>query len=272
MTVVAIGMVKDEADVVLRMVDHLLEQVDHVVVADNLSTDGTRERLHAAYGQDSRVLLVDDDEVGYYQSQKMTHLANVANREFGATWLVPFDADEWWYSPFGSIADVLCEVAAQWLVVPAVVYNHVTTDLDEPGWPDERIGWRMQTPLPLPKVACRWRDDLVIEQGNHGASYRGGATVRSDELLVVRHFPYRGAEQFIRKVRNGAAAYAAAGARLPESFGAHWRQWGQLDDEQLRGVYRDWYHRVNPHATSLDFGNGQGVGVEPLIYDPVTNL
>jgi hypothetical protein len=269
-TVVGVTMVKDERDIVFHTLEHMLDQVDFLVIADNGSTDGTREELHEFY-DGGRVLVVDDDEPGYYQSQKMTHLANVAMREFGADWIVPFDADEWWYSPFGRIGDELEKVAAQWLVVPAAVYDHMVTgeDVDHTN-PYLRMTWRRQKPLDLPKVACRWREDLIIEQGNHGASYTGRATV-FDPLLVVRHFPYRSLEQFIRKVRNGAAAYAAAGERLPLSMGTHWRQWGELSDEELEGVFKTWYTRPNPLQTYVG-DEDEGYVIDPLIHDPVSAL
>lgn len=271
MTVVAVGMVKDEADVIQQTIKHFLTEVDYVIVADNLSTDGTREKIDCL---SDRLMVVDDDEPGYYQSQKVTHLANVAYREFGADWIVPFDADEWWYSPFGRVADVLEEVAPQWLVVPAPVYDHVVTGADDPTElnPYTRMQWRRPARLKLPKVACRWREDLVIEQGNHGASYTGRAT-SFDELLTVRHFPYRSLEQFIRKVRNGAAAYAAAGDRLPAGMGAHWRQWGELDDEQLEEVFTTWYTRPDPTQTKVVGGEADGwTFLDPLVYDPVSAL
>jgi hypothetical protein len=42
MTVVAVSMVRDEEDIVGATVAHMRSQVDHVIVADNLSTDRTR--------------------------------------------------------------------------------------------------------------------------------------------------------------------------------------------------------------------------------------
>jgi hypothetical protein len=275
-TVVAVGMVKDEADVLVATVHHLFTQVDAVVVADNLSMDGTSDLLRGlAEVWPDQLLVLDDDEPGYYQSQKVTHLANVARREFGADWVVPFDADEWWYSPFGTVKEVLEPIAPQWLVVPVPIYNHVVTGADESAVanPFHRLGWREVAPLPLHKVACRWREDLVIEMGNHGARYDGGATIYTERPLVIRHFPYRSLEQFTRKVRNGAAAYAAAGERLPESYGAHWRQWGELSDDELRGVFETWYSRADPRATSTpEDAEGKACVLEPLIFDPVTNL
>lgn len=235
--VVGIAMVRDEADIIGPVVAHMLEQVDHVIVADNGSTDGTRNIL-----QSFDVEIVDDPERGYFQSRKMTALAQLA-AEACADWVVPFDADEWWYSPFGRIGDVLTELAPQWLVASAALYDHRATGADpDDDNPISRMGWRTKEPAPLPKVACRTRDDLVIEQGNHGASYTGGATAFPG-LLVVRHFAYRSAAQFIRKARNGAAAYAATD--LPVEVGAHWRGYGAIADaygeDALGDVFREWF-------------------------------
>jgi hypothetical protein len=253
MTVVAVSMVKDEADIVAATVRHMIRQVDHVIVADNLSTDDTRDILNHL-----KVEVLDDDDPGYRQSEKMTALARYAAKEHGAGWIVPFDADEWWYSPHGRIADVLEAVAPQWLACSATLYDHVPTGQDKPA--DDLVStirWRRAHPGAMPKVACRWRDDLVIEQGNHGAWYSGGATVLPGQL-VVRHFPYRSAEQFVRKARNGAAAYAATD--LPPDVGQHWRQYGAIaeahGDEACADIFRQWFWVADPTA-------------EPgLIYDP----
>lgn len=253
MAVFAIAMVKDEADIVARTVGHMLTQVDEVIVADNLSTDGTRDIL-----ADLPVTVVDDPEPGYYQSAKMTELARLA-AERGATWVVPFDADEVWYTPFHDNVKHLVEgLAPQWFCAAATMYDHVATALDPAvDDPIKRIGWRRRAAGKLPKVACRVRDDLVIEQGNHAARYDGGTTVFTDHL-VIRHYPYRSAEHFIRKARNGAAAYAAT--NLAADVGAHWRGYGAIleasGEEACASIFRQWFWSADPEHDAT------------LLYDP----
>lgn len=255
MSVVGITLVHNNDDIVRVTAEHMLGQVDHVIALDSFSTDGAREILESL-----PITILDDDEPGYYQSMKMTNLAKVARNNFGAEWVVPFDSDEIWYSPFGTIKDVLEGLPSQWLVATADMYDHVTSTSDDPTElnPVKRIGWRRSYKGMLPKVACRWRDDLVIEQGNHSAGYHGGPT-RQDGLLVVRHYPYRSPEQFIKKVRDGVAAYAAT--NLPESSGVHWKDYGRLletyGEAGLEDVYKTWFH--------LNLGRTDPEGV---IYDP----
>lgn len=260
--IVGIAMVKDEADIIARSVGNMLTQVDRVIVADNGSTDGTREIL-----AELDVTLINDPEPAYYQSAKMTKLAQKAG-QMGARWVVPFDADELWYSPFGTIKDVLNAIPANWRVASAQLYDHVATAVDphEALDPVARISWRRVDPLPLPKVAARFHPDLIIHQGNHGASYTYEPGVLPGQL-VVRHFPYRSVEQFIRKVRNGAAAYKAA-VDLNPDFGGHWRKWGEIleagGEEAVAEIFHTWYWRQDP-AVPLTIGDEEQPA---LIYDP----
>jgi glycosyltransferase involved in cell wall biosynthesis len=261
-------MVRDEDDVIESVIRHMAKNVDAIVVADNMSTDLTRDILQVTQAVlGIPITILDDTEVGYTQSAKMTRLAGIAREQHNADWIVPFDADEIWYSPQERIADFLEARPANEMVVPANLYDHVCTGLDDPSVKDpvRRLEWRRDYSAPLPKVACRWRKDMVIGMGNHDVAYRDNVGT-SEHRMAIRHFPYRSPEQIVRKVRNGAEAYAAT--KLPAHFGAHWRQWGAILNNQgpdaIIDLFHKWYWREHP-GDSLDI---DGELQPPLMRDP----
>lgn len=262
-------LVKDEGDIIEATVTHLLRELDQVYVADNGSTDGTSAillRLRNMHG--NRLYLESDDEVAYRQAEKTTRLAHRATAA-GHSWVVPVDADEIWYSPFGRLGDVLEALPGDFLFAHGAILNHVGTELDpDDGDPVRRLGWRILEPGALPKVACRALEGLHVEMGNHGAFGRGPVSSRSpstiDGQVYIHHYPWRSEEQFLRKITNGARAYAAA-PEMGEDVGAHWRAFGMPDDDGFEERVRDWY---------LRWGRRWGNPPQPidededLVYDP----
>lgn len=249
MSVIGVSMVRDEADVIEGTLRHMAGEVDWLIVADNGSTDGTRDILDRL-ARTLPLTVVDDPDPAYYQSVKLTALADKAYAE-GASWVVPFDADEIWHSPF-RLADLLTTRPINETVCWAELHNHLRTAVD-PTDPDpfRSMVWRQREPAPLPKCAVRWEPGAVIEQGNHGAQHPRG--VVGVPALAVCHFPARSAEQFARKSLNGAAAYRAAD--LPEDMGAHWRSYGQLVEqfgpEVLGDIFREHWWYLSPTDAGL---------------------
>lgn len=242
-------LVKDEADLIGYVLDHLHTQVDEVAVYDNGSTDGTREIL-----EDRGEFFFDDPDVAYYQDRKTTAAARHAN-DRGHSWVLPCDADEVWYSPDGrTISDYLRGIAPDVRVVTGLLYNHMPSAIDNTDEPNpiKRIGWRMQSHGALPKVCVHMGPDVEIAMGNHFASYGGfGLTVPG---LALRHFSWRTEEQYLRKIRNGIVAYEATD--MGEQFGAHWRMFKGAEDEAIRGHFREWFFSDSPAED------------DSLVYDP----
>lgn len=226
--VAAVTMVKDEEDIIVPIIRQLFAQgVGHLWALDNMSSDKTRpllERLAA----DHPITIIDDLEPGYYQAQKMSGLARLA-AEAGADWVLPFDADEWWYGTGGTIADMLAGCDAD--VVKAYGFDHVPQPGDDQseGDPARRLRWRRPTTQTFPKVCFRAHPDVFVHQGNHNVDHPGGRVVSG--LLEYRHFGYRSPSQMARKVRNGKAAYEAS--TVHEMHGAHWRRMGAMSDLEL---------------------------------------
>lgn len=248
-------MVRDEADIVEAFVRHSATQVDALIVADNLSSDGTRETLNEL-SHELPLTVIDDPDLAYFQSRKMSALGQRAFAA-GHSWGVFADADECWYvadDPNRRIADYLDGLAPDLQLVTGLLYNHIPTgadDLNETN-PFKRIGWRKREPAPLPKVCCRLHPSLVIDAGNHSARYRGRA-LRSPGL-ALRHFSWRTPAQYAAKIKIGRAAYAAT--NLPEDIGVHWRMWEGASDEQIEEHFREWFWSEHPRKD------------DSLIHDP----
>lgn len=253
MTTFGICMVRNEIDVIGGTLAHMAGEVDSLIVLDNGSIDGTRELL-ADLSTTLPLWVLDDPDPAYYQSARMTHLADLAG-EAGADWIVPFDADEIWSAP-ERLNVHLAGVPNFYTVVRADLWNHWATAVD----PDEvdvfkRLVWKDSKPNPLPKVAFRWQPDVVVHQGNHGVTYlnKGQPNKTLGRAIDVRHFPYRSAEQFIRKARQGAAAIGATD--LPDTDCAHWRSYGALlergGEELLTQVYREHFWHLSPTDSGM---------------------
>jgi hypothetical protein len=242
-TVAALLLVKDEADVLPSTLGWLHDQVDEIYVADNMSSDGSYE---IAVASGAKVQL--DREVGYFQARKMTRMARKA-WEDGHSWVIPCDAEELWYSPDGRpLRDVLAGMPFDVLIHSAEILNFIPTVLDpsveeEPD-PVKRIQWRLRAPAPLPKVCARTDEHLVIHAGNHSAAI--GKWGKATPGLALRHYTWRSPEQYLRKIRNGVAAYQATD--LPEEIGAHWRMWAGQPDEAILEHYGRWFSNHDPRT------------------------
>lgn len=244
-----ITMCRDEEDVIFHTLLHMAEEgLTGIIVADNNSTDNTVKEINKLKrllkGSTCEIVLVHDEEVGYYQSKKMTDLARMAHN-YGAEWIVPFDADELWFAG-DTIANFLNTLPDHVNVVHADLYNHFGTGVDEQGAiPFQNMTWRLPEKGALPKVAFRWHEKAVIGQGNHSVQIPGEHTVKG---LEIRHFPYRSWEHFKRKALNGLEAYNATD--LPQNMGDHWRSYGQLvkqDEERTRKeVFETWFWFYSP--------------------------
>lgn len=222
----AVSMCRDEDDIIGPVVEHMFaEGVDRIWVADNLSADKTRPILDELAGR-YPLTIIEDAEPGFYQAAKMTNLAHVAI-DAGADWVVPFDADEWFYSTAGTIADTLRQTPPG--VVLADGWDHLPRhdDPDDPN-PIARMGWRRPHHQKFPKVIFSATAFFFLHQGQHGIEHPGP---RTGSPIEYRHYQYRTLEQMVRKVRQGTAAYAAS--NVDGRHGTHWKDLAALSDEAL---------------------------------------
>lgn len=235
MGIIAIGMMKDEADIAHACVTNLFNQgVDQVYVLDNNSSDGTAIHVVEAGG-----VVFHDPEVAYLQSDKLTALA--AKVAIRGDWVLPFDADEIWQGLHWtvSVADMVTRYGAS-NVIRGLMIDHVNVGppVDSYANPIEDMPYHRVETTGYAKVMYRWDPAVRIEQGNHGVA--GIEPKVATGVLDVHHFQYRGYEHFKRKMIAGAKAYDDP--RLPADWGNHWRDAGALyereGDAGMRELYR----------------------------------
>lgn len=185
--IAAISCVRNEEDIIETNVRHLLaEGVDLMLVLDH-SEDRTSAILHQIEKETGKVeVLIDhNDEAEYRQDVWMNELAAIAHDK-GADWILPFDADEFWFAPGHTLKYTLENAPAPKLY--ATLWHHI--DWDHKVVPAER----------LPKVAYRYSPDAVLTLGAHDVSIAASES----GLLEVRHLQYRSFEHFCAKVADVA--------------------------------------------------------------------
>ena len=248
----AVTMVRNEEDIIVHAVENLLAQgVDRVLVADNLSTDATRDVLLPLV-HSGRVILISDMLNAYWQSEKMTRLARLATLA-GAEWIVPFDADEIWLTESGLPLRAFFD-ACDADIVFADMHHYAPIEVSSSDNPVAR--YQLREPASGPKkVAFRSNYLARIWTGNHTVLHPGVATGG----LTIAHYPYRSFEQMERKIRIGAKALEATTHEV--SVGSHWRHLARNSPEEQQSHWQelvarsDLVHdpvpiwRVDPDAT-----------------------
>jgi glycosyltransferase involved in cell wall biosynthesis len=245
--VAGICLVCNEADIIGYTLRHMAsEGLDLIIVADSMSIDGTHKVLEAAKKEitTTEILIVHDKIPGFYQSQKMSALAKRA-AALGAMYIIPFDADELFYS-FGdkNVADAIREADADVIGVPE--WTHIPTQLDDEQErnPYSRMTWRKKEACSFDKVIARYHDDLIFTHGNYGVMFNEGPQGGVAASLGIRHFPYRDVGQFTARTLTAKHGYAQA-PKLAKCYGAHKRYLIRiLEDCGQSALAYHYYHEI----------------------------
>jgi hypothetical protein len=246
-------LVRDEEDIIAANLSyHLSAGVDHIIVTDNRSVDGTHEILKEFTGT-GRVTVIDEHEDDFSQFLWVTRMARLA-AEMGADWVINSDADEMWWPLEGDLKTVF-ETAPRECGSLIVQRSNALPVYALGGHPFEQMLFRevksvnaIGQPL-LGKVAHRGIGDVEVQQGNHLAVSSSLGPSMDAPGLTILHFPYRSYAQYERKIANGGAAYAR-NVTLPRTVGSVWRE---MYDRLRAGALHAWYVTL-PHADDPRLG------------------
>ena len=282
MKVFGISIVRNEADIIrVNVLHHLSLGLDCLLIVDNGSSDGTDRELQRL-SRDKRVRWRRNDSP-YRQSEIITGLAREAFRN-GADWVVPMDADEFWWAPKKNFREVLALSTAgairveivnfiqrrgQDRVSPEALLN-MTRRVAQPIGPAERclelVESREIAFLEMmypPKWISRASETIEIAAGNHEVSGVEGSYEDTDEIICL-HAPLRS--------RCGLEAKAAVGRRQEEAGwpdGVGWQasRWLRLQKEG--SLDEEW--AANSYAGDLIdvWGNRHQVIFDPTLRDVV---
>jgi hypothetical protein len=245
-------LVRDEQDVVADTLDyHLARGVDHVIVTDNHSIDGTR-RIVEGYCRRGLATLIDEPADDYAQSRWVTRMARMAATELGADWVINSDADEFWWPEDGELKGILERTPAETgaLFVRRVNFLPLRTP---PPCAVRAMVYRDVVSVnalgrALPgKVVHRAAADIDVGPGNHRAAAPSIGPTETTADLIIFHFPYRSYEQFAAKIANGGASMLK-NTTVPLRAVAHWRE---LYPKLHSGELRTWFD-ARPHADDED--------------------
>jgi len=283
MKIFGVTLVRGEADIIAVTIRyHLQLGLDGVFVLDNASSDGTDKILEQLAQADDRIRW-SRHEGEYQQAELTTGLAQEALRA-GADWIVPFDADEFWYAPCRAFREVLASSNAGALRAQVIHYIQareqsrrspealLTITRRAPrmiGPPDhgralveaQEIGY--VEAMYSPKWISRASMNLEIGAGNHSALNLAGQPETTTELVCL-HAPIRSRDTLVLKAAQSRRLKAA---RRPPEDGWHTHRVRRLLDED--SIDAEWAANSYKDDALDVYGARRPVVFDPTLRDAV---
>ncbi len=254
MRLVAVSVVKNEADIIEPFVRHTLAWADHHLVFDHDSTDGTREILRALQAEGLPITLFRDDSPGHRQQARSNHLTRIAAQVYAADWVLPLDADEILAGPSRAELEVALRGTGDSQPASLPLLDYCPTPEDDGGEKNPALRLRHSRPslsrtrkIFVPR-ALALDPTVVVGKGSHALS-RGETAVRDRPLPTgfhLAHLALRSPQQQLLRVVRAELQRLSRG-RAAAGLDVHYRLGYQL----LAGDPERFFATVCPPATSL---------------------
>jgi|GEM_PF-1568497 len=280
-------LVRDEVDIIEQNIRyHYAQGIEHFVVTDNGSVDGTRECI-VELQKTLSIELIDEPSHTIDQDLWVTRMAHRVAEHGKYDWVIHNDADEFWMPAHGSLPDSIqqaLEAADQDgsdigvlackrrnLLTPNAPATHHYLDnqhvavratplqAGEDAWNAEACN-SVARPV-MDKVLTRVSGLSEVGYGNHAAEHE--LATSPCNTIEIRHYPVRSREQFERKVVNYGQSLEK-NTRFDPGASMHLRYWYRCWQE---GHLDDIYHHVtfSPERLRDMQTSGDVEIVEPLV-------
>lgn len=239
MRLVAVSVVKNEADIIEAFVRHTLAWTDHHLIFDHDSTDGTREILQALQAEGLPVSLFRDDQPGHLQQARSNHLMRLAAQARDADWILPLDADEFIDGPGRPELEAALQQVGSTQSVSLPLLDYCASDQDAPTElnPVLRLRYCRHAPSVTRKIfvprALALDPALSAGKGSH-ALYRGTEALPAQPLpdgWHLAHLALRSARQQVLRVVRAELQRMSRG-RAAAGLDVHYRLGYQLLAEE----------------------------------------
>jgi hypothetical protein len=211
--------VRDEDDVLeANLVYHLSQGAELVLVTDHRSEDGTPEILDR-FARAGQVHVIREEGDDYLQQAWQQRMAVMAATQCGADWVIGVDADEFWWSSEGTVAEALAAIPERYGIVSAPRPEFAPRPEDGRFFA-ERMVVRETVSSATLKVAHRAHEDVVVGHANHYVEGAGLVGAPAWPLSIL-HFPLRSLAQFERRVAHRIREPARRSGSLPPGSGLH---------------------------------------------------
>jgi hypothetical protein len=222
MKLVAVSIVKNEADIIEAFVRHTRTWVDQHLIFDHDSTDGTREILAALAREDPAITLFSDTALGNLQQARSNYLTRLAVTQYGADWVLPLDADEFVVAADRTALEQALGPSSGSEPVSVCLVNYYPAKDDNAAErnPVLRLRHRVYRDFVFKKVfsprALVLDPEVVAGKGSHALT-RAGAPLpdrSAPEDIYLAHFPQRTLGQQVTRLVTAELQKLSAGSAL----------------------------------------------------------
>lgn len=249
--------VKDEVELIGRQLTHLRQiGIDHVVVVDAGSTDGTRDIL-ADEAASGRITLIQAQYLDPAGHDRIWAGLRRFIREIAPDWILITDADDFCVPCSGDLPTALQHTTADVVRLPRF---NVPVMVDGPLWPERidpgtldalflvtrpradlftSLEQNPEFPWILGKIAnkivTRPHGVADLGLGGHDIVPEPGyvPTYETARDVLMAHVPFSGHERFNRKVENIRQLFSIHGDRFSARQALHWRRWVALHGQGM---------------------------------------